>query len=132
MKKIGIIIAIVVIAIIVILKSMGFSFNRVIDWEESFNEKSTKPYGVSVFYKELPKLFKDKKFRTIYYTPSTYLYANSKEGYGEHAASGNFVIIGNSDYLDNYDINIVHINYLNSCYDLETCVRCSDILYNSL
>jgi hypothetical protein len=105
MKKIGIIIAIVVIAIIVILKSMGFSFNRVIDWEESFNEKSTKPYGVSVFYKELPKLFKDKKFRTIYYTPSTYLYANSKEGYGEHEASGNFVIIGNSDYLDNYDIN---------------------------
>ena len=73
--------------------------------EESFNEKSTKPYGVSVFYKELPKLFKDKKFRTIYYTPSTYLYANSKEGYGEHEASGNFVIIGNSDYLDNYDIN---------------------------
>ena len=57
MKKIGIIIAIVVIAIIVIVKSMGFSFNRVIDWEESFNEKSTKPYGVSVFYKELPKPF---------------------------------------------------------------------------
>lgn len=34
--------------------------------------------------------------------------------------------------LNNYDINIVHNNYLNSCYDLETCVKCSDILYNSL
>ena len=105
MKKVGIIIAIVVVAIVLIVKSMGFSFNRVIDWEESFNEKSNKPYGVSVFYKELPKLFKDKKIRTIYYTPSTYLYANSLDGYGEHEATGNFIIIGNSDYLDNYDIN---------------------------
>ncbi|NNK81901.1 MAG: DUF4350 domain-containing protein [Flavobacteriaceae bacterium] len=104
MKKTGIIVALIIIAIVVIVKSCDFKRIHVVNWEESFNEKSTNPYGVSVFYKELPKLFKDNSIRTIYYTPSTYLYANSIDSYGDHIAEGNYVIIGNSDYLDEYDI----------------------------
>lgn len=104
MKKTGIIIAIVVIAIILIAKSCSFNRQKIINWEESFNEKSTQPYGLSVFYKELPRLFKDKTIRTVYYTPSTYLYANSDDSYGDHVAKGVYAIIGNSSYLDEYDI----------------------------
>ncbi|WP_346882048.1 DUF4350 domain-containing protein [uncultured Algibacter sp.] len=78
---------------------------RTIDWEESFNEKSNKPYGVSVFYKELPKIFKNQKVRTVYHQPSSYLSANSEDGYGEHIAKGSYIIIGNSTYLYDDSVN---------------------------
>lgn len=104
MKNNSIIAIIIVALVIVIVALTNIGKSRIIDWEESFNEKSNKPYGVSVLYKELPKLYKDNKVRTVYYTPSTYLYANSEDGYGEHVAEGTFMIIGNSDYLDYSDI----------------------------
>ncbi|WP_412984396.1 DUF4350 domain-containing protein [Pontimicrobium sp. IMCC45349] len=104
MKNNSIIAIIIVVLVIVIVALTNIGKSRIIDWEESFNEKSNKPYGVSVLYKELPKLYKDNKVRTVYYTPSTYLYANSEDGYGEHVAEGTFMIIGNSDYLDYSDI----------------------------
>lgn len=75
-------------------------FTKTVDWEESFDETSNKPYGVSIFYKELKHIFKEQKIRTVYHTPASYLYANSEDGYGEHVAKGNFIIIGNSSYLD--------------------------------
>jgi hypothetical protein len=90
----------IVIGVVVILAILlDIRFTKTVDWEESFDEKSNKPYGISVFYKELSNVFKDKKIRTVYHTPSSYLYANSEEGYGEHVAKGNFIIIGNSTYL---------------------------------
>lgn len=100
---------IIIVAIVAILITLFFTIdyrsNRIIDWEESYNEKSNKPYGLSVLYKELPTLFKDKKIRTVYYTPYTYLYANSEGGYGDHVAEGNYILIGNSDYLGVDDID---------------------------
>lgn len=104
MKRIGIVIGIIIVLIIALAKYMGFGHTKIIDWEESYNEKSTKPYGVSILYKELPLLFKDKKVRTVYYTPTTYLNANSEDGYGDHVAEGVYMVVGNSDYLDSYDI----------------------------
>lgn len=104
MKKIGVVIGIILVLIIVLAKYLGFGQTKIVDWEESYNEKSTKPYGVSILYKELPNLFEDKKVRTVYYTPTTYLYANSEDGYGDHVAKGIYMVIGNSDYLDSYDV----------------------------
>ncbi|WP_299390106.1 DUF4350 domain-containing protein [uncultured Gelidibacter sp.] len=104
MNKNVITIVVIIIAIISIAITIDYNSNRTVDWTESFNEKSNKPYGVSVLYKELPKLFKDQKIKTIYYTPYNYFYANSEDGYGDHIAEGNYLLIGNSDYLDDADI----------------------------
>ena len=46
---------------------VSIKHTKTVDWEESFNEKSNNPYGVSVLYKELPKLFKNHKVRTVYH-----------------------------------------------------------------
>ena len=100
MKKTIIISLVITVAIIGLAFTLGGKFQYAIDWEESFNEKSNKPYGVSVVYKELPNLFKDKKIRTVYHTPFNYLYANSEDSYGDHVAEGNYIIIGNSDYME--------------------------------
>lgn len=98
---------ILVIAATVVTLALIWDYNQdpTIDWEESFNEKSNKPYGVSIFYKELPKLFSGHKLKTIYYSPYDYFYANSEVGYGDHIAEGNYILIGNSDYLEIADIN---------------------------
>ena len=58
---------------------------------------------MSILYKELPNLFKTSKIRTVYHTPSNYLYANSEDGYGDHVAKGDYMIIGNSSYLEDED-----------------------------
>lgn len=34
--------------------------------------------------------------------------------------------------LDNYDINDIHVNYLNYCYDIDTVCQCASILHDSL
>lgn len=104
MKNKGALAAIILIIAIGVIYVLSINVERVVDWEESFNEKSTKPYGLSVFYKELPRLFKDKKIRTVYHTPGTYLYANSAEGYGDHQAQGLFIFIGNTNYIESDDI----------------------------
>ena len=103
MKKPGIIIGIIIIIVIGLAIIFDLTSNRVIDWTESFNEKSNKPYGTSVLYKELPRLFKNSKIRTVYHTPSNYLFANSDVGYGDHVAEGIYFIVGNSDYLEDED-----------------------------
>jgi hypothetical protein len=105
MKKSVIIIGVIVVVIIGLAVTLDIRSNRIVDWTESYNEKSNKPYGVSVLYKELHNIFKDSKIRTVYHTPSNYLYANSEGGYGDHVAEGNYIIIGNSDYLEDEDIN---------------------------
>ena len=85
--------------------AIGVKSTKTVDWEESFNEKSNKPYGVSVFYKELQNLFKDRKIRTVYHQPASYLKANSETGDGEHVAGGSFIIIGNSEYLEDDSVD---------------------------
>lgn len=104
MNKTLAIILVIAAAIVTIAISLDYSNRRTIDWEESFNEKSNKPYGVSVFYKELPKLFEGQKLKTVYYTPYNYFYANSEDGYGDNIAEGNYILVGNSDYLEVGDI----------------------------
>ncbi|MBB1489750.1 DUF4350 domain-containing protein, partial [Oceanospirillum sp. D5] len=37
--------------------------------------------------------------------PSSYLTANSEFGYGDHHAKGNYIIIGNSDYLTDFSVD---------------------------
>lgn len=106
MKKSGVVIVVIIIALVIgLVLITNVNRNKVVDWRESFNEKSNKPYGVSVLYKELPKLFKDKKIRTVYYYPETYLDANSEDGNGDHTAEGTYFIIGNSDYLEADDVD---------------------------
>lgn len=105
MKKILPILIILVAIIVTAAVVIGVKRTKTIDWEESFDEKSNKPYGVSVLYKELPNLFKDHKFRTVYHQPDSYLSANSEDGYGEHIAEGSYIIIGNSDYLEDESID---------------------------
>ncbi|WP_242134951.1 DUF4350 domain-containing protein [Aestuariivivens marinum] len=105
MKKVLPIGLIIIGLIVVIAITLGIKSTRSIDWEESFNEKSNKPYGVSVFYKELPKLFKNQKIRTVYHQPAGYLTANREDGYGDHVAKGSFIIIGNSDYLEDDSVD---------------------------
>jgi hypothetical protein len=104
MNRTLVIILVIVATIATIAITLDYSNRRTIDWEESFNEKSNKPYGMSVFYKELPKLFEEQKLKTVYYTPYNYFYANSEDGYGDHIAEGNYIIVGNSDYLEVGDI----------------------------
>ena len=105
MKKVLPLIFIIVAIIVTASVVIGVKYNRTVDWEESFDERSNKPYGVSIFYKELPKLFKDQKVRTVFHQPSSYLSANSEDGYGEHIAEGSFIIIGNSDYLEEKSVD---------------------------
>ncbi|MEW4925509.1 DUF4350 domain-containing protein [Algibacter sp. 2305UL17-15] len=105
---------IIVIVVLIIIAALSISIKRTktIDWEESFNEKSNKPYGVSVLYKELPNLFEGFKLRTVYHQPSSYLTANSEFGYGDHEAKGNYVIIGNSNYLTDFSVEKL-LNFVN-------------------
>lgn len=104
MNKTLIVILVIAATIIAIAITVDYSSNRTVDWTESYNEKSTKPYGVSVFYKELPKLFDGQLMKTIYYSPYNYFYANSEDGYGDHVAEGNYILVGNSDYLELADV----------------------------
>ncbi|MGB5418016.1 DUF4350 domain-containing protein [Algibacter sp.] len=105
MKKILPVIIIIVLLVITASVVIGVKSTKTIDWEESFDEKSNKPYGVSVLYKELPRLFNDYKVRTVYHQPASYLSANSEYGYGEHVAEGSYIIIGNSDYLEDDSVD---------------------------
>ena len=105
----------IIMTVLIILASIAMSLKRTktVDWEESFNEKSNKPYGVSIFYNELPNLFKNNEIRTVYHTPYSYLMANSKNGYGDHEARGNFIIIGNSNYLEDESVDEL-LNFVNN------------------
>lgn len=105
MKKILPVLIILVALVITASVVIGVKRTKTVDWEQSFDEKSNKPYGVSILYKELPKLFKDYKIRTVYHQPASYLKANSEDGYGEHVAEGTYIIIGNSDYLEDDSID---------------------------
>ena len=105
MKKLLPVILVIITLIVVASLTFGVRRTKTIDWEESFNEKSNKPYGVSVLYKELPKLFEEYQLRTVYHQPSSYLTANSEFGYGDHHAKGNYIIIGNSDYLTDFSVD---------------------------
>ncbi|MBU3822850.1 DUF4350 domain-containing protein [Flavobacteriaceae bacterium XHP0103] len=99
MKKALPIIIVIIVLVVTVAVSIGIKKTKTVDWEESYNEKSNKPYGVSVFYNELPNLFKGHEVRTVYHQPDTYLWANSENGTGDHIAKGTFIVIGNSDYL---------------------------------
>lgn len=112
MKKVLPILLVLVAIIFVIAYSTKSNSSKTVDWEESFNEKSTDPYGLSILYNELPKLFKDKKLRTVYHTPSSYLIAHSEDGYADHVAKGTFMVIGNSDYMYDASINEI-LNFVN-------------------
>lgn len=105
MKKELPVIIVVVILIIFGAFSISIKKTKTIDWEESFNERSTKPYGLSVFYRELPSLFNVQEIRTVYHQPHSYLAANSEDGWGDHVAKGNYIKIGNSDYLTGLSVN---------------------------
>lgn len=96
---------VIIVLIIAGSIAIGIKSTRTINWEESFNEKSSAPYGLSIFYKELPRLFSNSKIRTVFHQPDSYLKANSENGYGEHTAKGNYLIVGNSDYLEDNSVD---------------------------
>ncbi|TNJ45823.1 DUF4350 domain-containing protein [Tamlana fucoidanivorans] len=112
MKKILPVLIILIVLVVSAAIMLGVKFQKTIDWEESFNETSNKPYGVSVLYKELPNLFTPNKVRTVYHQPASYLKAHKADGFGDHEAKGSFIIIGNSNYLEASSIdallNFVH------------------------
>jgi hypothetical protein len=86
MKRITYLLLIIVALVIVAALTIDIKKTKTVDWAESFDEKSNKPYGVSVFYKELPNLFKNHSVRTVYHDPVSYLSAHSTNGYGDHIA----------------------------------------------
>lgn len=94
----------IVTAVIAMTVIVDKNTGKTVDWTESFNERSNKPYGLSVLYKELPKLFDNNSIKPIYYTPSNYFYANSEDGYGDFIAEGTYILIGNSNTLEVEDI----------------------------
>lgn len=94
----------IVTAVIAMAVMVDKNTGKTVDWTESFNERSNKPYGLSVLYKELPKLFDNNSIKPIYYTPSNYFYANSEDGYGDFIAEGTYILIGNSNTLEVEDI----------------------------
>lgn len=95
----------IVTAVIAMAVIVDKNTGKTVDWTESFNERSNKPYGLSVFYKELPKLFDNNSIKPIYYTPSNYFYANSEDVYGDFIAEGTYILIGNSNTLEVEDID---------------------------
>ncbi|MBU2950336.1 DUF4350 domain-containing protein [Tamlana agarivorans] len=99
MRKILPITLIIVVLVIMAVIISSASRTKTVDWAESYNERSNKPYGTSILYKELPKLFKNHKVRTVYHQPESYLSAHSNGLYGEFVAEGSYLIIGNSCYL---------------------------------
>ncbi|KAB1067380.1 DUF4350 domain-containing protein [Tamlana haliotis] len=105
MRKILPISLVIVTLVLVAAIVSSISRTKTVDWAESFNERSNKPYGTSILYKELPKLFKDYKVRTVYHQPDSYLSAHSADMYGEFIAEGSYIIIGNSDYLTDSSSN---------------------------
>ncbi len=105
MKRSLPIIVLIVGLIITAAIFIGIKQTRTIDWEESFDEKSNKPYGMSIFYKELPSLFKNREVRTVFHQPDSYLRAHSEDGYGDYVAKGSYIIIGNSSYLENDSVD---------------------------
>lgn len=105
MKKALPLVFIIVVIIITASVVIGIKHSKTVDWEESFDERSNKPYGTSIFYKELPRLFKNQKVRTVFHQPASYLSANSENGFGEHVAKGSYIIIGNSEYLEQESVN---------------------------
>ncbi len=100
MKKGGLVSVGIVVIIFIGALTLGVKRTRTVDWEESFNEKSTKPYGLSVLYKELHTLFKDDTIQTVYHQPASYLSANATLAKGK----GNYIIIGRSMYLSDASI----------------------------
>ena len=105
MKKLWPILLIIIALIVTTAVAIGIKNTKTVDWEESFNEKSNKPYGVSVFYNELAKVFGNDSIRTVYHTPESYLRVNSEDGDGDHVATGSYIIIGNSDYLGDESVD---------------------------
>lgn len=105
MKKLIPIFIIIIVLMVTASIAISLKKTKTVDWEESFNEKSNTPYGVSVLYKELPNLFEDHKVRTVYHQPDSYLYVNSEAGYGDHIAEGSYIIIGNSKYLTDASVD---------------------------
>ena len=101
--------AVAIIVVVIIIVGLGListlNSKKVVDWTESFDERSNKPYGLSVLYKELPRLFKDNDIKTVYHTPYYYLSANSEDGYGDHIAEGTYMIIGGTNYLDESSVD---------------------------
>ncbi|NAS32884.1 DUF4350 domain-containing protein [Flavobacteriaceae bacterium R38] len=78
------------------------SVTKKVDWTLSFNERSTNPYGLKVFHKELARIFDNQKIRTVYHSPYHYLTAHSEYGIGDHIAEGTYMIVGNSSRVGDY------------------------------
>ncbi|QQY83643.1 hypothetical protein JJL45_06545 [Tamlana sp. s12] len=105
MRKVLVVVVILITLIITAAVVLSISSTKTVDWEESFNEKSNKPYGLSILYKELPRIFKNHAFRTVYHQPASYLRAHSDGSYGEFIAEGSYLIFGNSNYLEDDSID---------------------------
>ena len=100
-KKLILLVGVIVLLFAVIIV-FSPTLRKKIDWTVSFNERSTKPYGTKVFYKELFNIYKNWNVRTVYYTPYNYLSANSEYGDGDYIAEGMYMIIGNTEDMDYY------------------------------
>lgn len=98
---------IIIIIVLIIFGATALSIKRTktVDWEESFNEKSTKPYGLTILYKELKFLFPEHDIETVYHQPSSYLKTKFESNYSTAEARGNYIIIGASDYLTENSVN---------------------------
>ncbi|MFD0860854.1 DUF4350 domain-containing protein [Sungkyunkwania multivorans] len=101
----NILIAVGLIAVVLLgMVLLDFSVSRKVDWQESYSERHSKPYGTLVFHEQLPSLFPKKKIRTIYHTPYNYLIAHSEYSHSDHIAKGIYMVVGFADRLGYYSV----------------------------
>ena len=105
MKKTWLIYIIIITFVSIIIFSIKINSTKTINWNLSLDEQSKAPYGLRVFYKELPNIFKNKKIKTVYYSPHSYLKSNTNKKEKNSKIAGSFLIINKKNVLSNKSIN---------------------------
>lgn len=105
MKKTWLIYIIIITLVSIVVFSIKINSTKTINWNLTFNEQSKAPYGLRVFYKELANIFKNKKIKTVYYSPYSYLKSNANKKEKKTKIAGSFLIINKKDVLSNKSIN---------------------------
>lgn len=71
-----------------------------IDWSPTFNEKHSKPYGLKVFYEQLPELFKEKEVIPIKVTPFEYFDEAYNDIDSTYSIDGNYIFVHDTYAID--------------------------------
>lgn len=101
-----VLLALVIIFTVTLTLAIVIDYNtpKTVDWVESFDEKSTEPYGLHVLYKELPRLFEQKSIKTVHHNPVDYFNKDLADNLDTEEINGIFFSVGHAHSFDEYDI----------------------------